>query len=98
MPVRANPPHDTAVKPWINLRGLDGPAQAIPQRIFIFTMESFVMHARNRENPLNRASSATACPLAAGWLGGNGSLLVSQPESVRSVETDDAVYRMRVAG
>jgi hypothetical protein len=45
MPVRANPPQDTAVKLWVNLRGLDGPAQAIPQRILIFTKESFVSGA-----------------------------------------------------
>src|SRR3954465_1161840 len=69
-PVRANPPQDTAVKLWVNNRGSGGPAQAIPQRIYIFTMESFVGGARDRENPLNRASSAPAWLLATGWKAG----------------------------
>src|SRR5436305_15012029 len=67
MPVRANPPQDTAVKLWVNNRGSGGPTQAIPQRIYIFTMESFVHCAPDRQNPLSRAPSATAWLLAAGW-------------------------------
>jgi hypothetical protein len=42
------------VKLWVNNRGSSGPTQAIPQRIYIFTMESFVHHAADRQNPLNR--------------------------------------------
>src|SRR5437899_2063348 len=63
MPVRANPPQDTAVKLWVNNRGSGGPSQAIPQRIYIFTMESFVHRATDRQNPLSRAPSANAWPL-----------------------------------
>jgi hypothetical protein len=45
----------TAWKLWVNNRGSDGASQAIPQRIYIFTMESFVVHAEDREDPSNQA-------------------------------------------
>jgi hypothetical protein len=56
----------TALKLWINDRGSRRPTQAIPQRIYIFTRESFVGRAGNRENPLNRARCTIAGPLSAG--------------------------------
>jgi hypothetical protein len=49
----------TASKLWVNNRGSDGPSQAIPQRIYIFTMESFVDLVEDRENPRTRAWPTT---------------------------------------
>jgi hypothetical protein len=45
----------TAKRLWINNRGLDRPSQAIPQRFYTFTMESFVAAAFQRKIPLNDA-------------------------------------------
>jgi hypothetical protein len=64
-------------KLWINNRGSDGPTQAIPQRIYISTMESFVYPDEDRENPLNRASSTTAWPSESAGCGGERHLSLS---------------------
>src|SRR5437899_936088 len=98
MPVRANPPQDTAAKLWVNNRGSGGPSQAIPQRIYIFTMESFVHRAADRQNPLSRAPSANAWPLAAGWKG-LARFLRSLPARGGAISgTGDVVYLAHVSG
>jgi hypothetical protein len=56
----------TASKLWINNCGSGGPSQAIPQRIYIFAMESFVGRREDRENPLNQAWSAAVWLSVAG--------------------------------
>ena len=51
VPVRANPPQVPAVKLWVNLRGSRRPSQAIPQRIYISTIESLADSGSLRGNP-----------------------------------------------
>jgi len=61
-------------------------------------MESFVLHAWDRENPLNRASSATAWLLAAGctWA---GTVALSLPVRAAAISGNgDVVYPARVSG
>jgi hypothetical protein len=60
VPVREESSSGTAMRLWINHRGSDGPSQAIPQRIYISTMESFVCRVEDHENPLNRTPISTA--------------------------------------
>jgi len=61
-------------------------------------MESFVPHAQDRENPLNRASFATAWLLAAGWVWAGTAAFSLPARALRSVETSDVVYPARVFG
>jgi hypothetical protein len=89
----------TASKLWVNNRGSGGHAQAIPQRIYIFTKESFVCPADDLENPLNRGVIGYRLAVASRpGVTAERANTVSQQDRSRSVETGDVVYSSRLAG